>query len=720
MKVLVLMGALAVVLCCVTSSANASVAERIASIRRMVKSEHVYQVGTQVQLELRMEEAALLRCADNPYGMQEILVCPTGGWLFQYIIWEDGSASGGGRRLSEGAFFRPYNSRTTTDPTGKWDLHIKLPDGGQIPIAVSETWQVQGETVAVRYRIVTDPGQIMGNARERKQEASNELRTLLEEVRERASATMQCRGGEDVRFALPLEGAVRLDCGEMGVELAEVLVWQADGKLCLGASWRDGHFSYNDYPWDYQRAFWVPSPAAVAFFVEWEAGPEGNQVLVYAEPEPAVVRSIMSSVVRHDTDGPGMGPGSLQRLRGFVHVWSSVKYHFAWFDQVPELDWEKVLDEYLPRVLRDQTRREYYRLLQECVAQLGDGHTYVVPPLPEGEGVPPLVVRCIGGKAIVVDIGGQDQGSGVKVERGVEITHVDGRAVPDILQGTIYPYVSASTPQARDRKAYSQLLQGSFGSWAAVQLCGVDGSIRTAQLKRSRPAGLRVAWQRVRHRALPGGLAYVTVPSFRSESVVEEFDAILDDVMEATALIIDVRDNGGGKTRIAHGVVSRLIAEALPASRCQTPQYTAELRAAGQRGGWDEGTQREVLPANGKRFLGPLAVLIGPGTMSAAEDFLVPLHAGGRAVLVGEKSAGSTGQPLAIELPWGGHAYICAKRDLYPDGRQFVGIGILPDVEVVATRDDVRLGRDPALEAAVELLSRQASSQSAPGSLAAP
>ena len=47
---------------------------------------------------------------------------------------------------------------------------------------------------------------------------------------------------------------------------------------------------------------------------------------------------------------------------------------------------------------------------------------------------------------------------------------------------------------------------------------------------------------------------------------------------------------------------------------------------------------------------------------------------------------------------------ICTKRDTYPDGRDFVGIGIAPDIFVEQTIEDVRQGRDPALDRAVELL----------------
>ena len=40
----------------------------------------------------------------------------------------------------------------------------------------------------------------------------------------------------------------------------------------------------------------------------------------------------------------------------------------------------------------------------------------------------------------------------------------------------------------------------------------------------------------------------------------------------------------------------------------------------------------------------------------------------------------------------------------FPDGTEFVGIGVMPDIEVSQTLEDFREGRDPVLDRAVEEL----------------
>ncbi len=93
-------------------------------------------------------------------------------------------------------------------------------------------------------------------------------------------------------------------------------------------------------------------------------------------------------------------------------------------------------------------------------------------------------------------------------------------------------------------------------------------------------------------------------------------------------------------------------------------------------------------------FLGSVVVLTGPETFSAAEDFVAELHSTKRATIVRERTAGSTGQALRIDLPGGPMARICTKHDSYPDAREFVRIGIIPDVEVRPSAQDIAAQSD--------------------------
>ena len=48
---------------------------------------------------------------------------------------------------------------------------------------------------------------------------------------------------------------------------------------------------------------------------------------------------------------------------------------------------------------------------------------------------------------------------------------------------------------------------------------------------------------------------------------------------------------------------------------------------------------------------------------------------------------------------------ICAKKDLFPDGTEFIGYGIDPDIEVKLSIEDVINGIDKSLNIAIDSLS---------------
>jgi C-terminal processing protease CtpA/Prc len=97
-------------------------------------------------------------------------------------------------------------------------------------------------------------------------------------------------------------------------------------------------------------------------------------------------------------------------------------------------------------------------------------------------------------------------------------------------------------------------------------------------------------------------------------------------------------------------------------------------------------------------------VLTSARTCSAAEDFLIPLRMSKRITIVGEPTCGSTGQPLHFTI-YGATARVCTKWDRFPDGTEFVGTGVVPDVSATRSKRDVASGRDAVLETAIRLAS---------------
>ncbi len=203
---------------------------------------------------------------------------------------------------------------------------------------------------------------------------------------------------------------------------------------------------------------------------------------------------------------------------------------------------------------------------------------------------------------------------------------------------------------------------------------------------------------------LEGNVAYVALNSFENEEVVNGWKKAFPEISKASAIILDLRTNGGGDSGIGFQILRDLAAAPFLDSRQREREYIPTERA--------RGTLMEFIdiPAdlNQPRASGyksnPVVVLSSAATFSAAEDFLVAWKNSGRGKIIGEPSGGSTGQPLFFKLPGGGSGRVCTKKDTFPDGSEWVGKGVAPDILVHPTFADVQAGRDTVLNRALAYL----------------
>lgn len=96
----------------------------------------------------------------------------------------------------------------------------------------------------------------------------------------------------------------------------------------------------------------------------------------------------------------------------------------------------------------------------------------------------------------------------------------------------------------------------------------------------------------------------------------------------------------------------------------------------------------------------PVVPMVGPRSVSAAENFGGMLEDSGQITFVGRTSAGTNGNITGMPLPGGHHMLFTGMEVTHVDGSQFHGIVIVRDIEVVPTREDWVAGRAPELEAA--------------------
>jgi len=73
----------------------------------------------------------------------------------------------------------------------------------------------------------------------------------------------------------------------------------------------------------------------------------------------AISASSISSVYADNVNEVAENLSDAEKLYGFSLYWKEVSYNFAFFDQVPELDFDTRYQEFILRVLATQNTYEY-------------------------------------------------------------------------------------------------------------------------------------------------------------------------------------------------------------------------------------------------------------------------------------------------------------------------------------------------------------------------
>jgi len=134
--------------------------------------------------------------------------------------------------------------------------------------------------------------------------------------------------------------------------------------------------------------------------------------------------------------------------------------------------------------------------------------------------------------------------------------------------------------------------------------------------------------------------------------------------------------------------------------------YTVEARSDPiDRNRWTDGMPIVVRPSSRPGFRGPVAILTGPITMSAAETFIQALMGRPGVTRIGESTQGVFCDSLDRHLPNRWTFNLPNAIYLTGDGRVFDVTGIPADFEAPVFADaDVLARQDPALEKARKTL----------------
>ncbi|MBY0422959.1 MAG: S41 family peptidase, partial [Parvularculaceae bacterium] len=162
-------------------------------------------------------------------------------------------------------------------------------------------------------------------------------------------------------------------------------------------------------------------------------------------------------------------------------------------------------------------------------------------------------------------------------------------------------------------------------------------------------------------------------------------DAVLQELQDAPGLIVDLRENTGGFDAVSTAIASRF---------ADAPRVSWRKKA-----GAEQPYDVVISPSALGRYRGPLAVLVGPNTVSAGESMAQALAVLPQATLLGRPTRGAWSDAIPKTLPNGWTFTLSIEEAFTPEGAPLEVAGVKPDVVTTAPQssDPAELwGRDIA------------------------
>jgi C-terminal processing protease CtpA/Prc len=383
--------------------------------------------------------------------------------------------------------------------------------------------------------------------------------------------------------------------------------------------------------------------------------------------------------------------------KSFTKLWQAIYEVYPYFE-LKGVDWNQVFDKYHPLVLDVTNDQDYFLVIAQMLGELEDAHSDVVSPYMDKRLYASVI--NLGDLAIIDQIGYSAEVAGLRP--GMVVLKVGGKPIEELVPEIDISLNEASTPWAKKIRAYNRLLAvpEHENEKLIVSVMDKNGKEMVVEIKQlSTPSGWvsafniqrtqSVSWEKINE-----DVGYIRIDRLwnNNDDVVNEFDLALSNLMGTQGIILDLRQNGGGDSRIAEKIAGRFLD--------QTFKYGHdEFRKRLYKFAWRNSVNYSVKP-RGDIYQGKLVVLTDYPVMSSAEWLVGALIDSGRAISIGRVTGGSTGNPIQFTMPGGKVRYSTASF-YRPDGRLVEGQGYSPDIDVKWTIEDYIKGIDPDIQAAV-------------------
>lgn len=326
----------------------------------------------------------------------------------------------------------------------------------------------------------------------------------------------------------------------------------------------------------------------------------------------------------------------------------------------------------------DQDR--VWGMIEGLAASMGDPYTVFMPPAQASE--------------FQEDISGVFEGVGMEIDvkDGILIVVTPLKNSPAEKAGIeakdVILSIDGVSTQGIDVAAAVKKIRGPHGTSVTLSVVH-DGEVTPHDITITRDV---ITAPIVETKKLSGGVFVISIYTFTSNSASLFSDAIHEFEQSGdTKLIIDLRGNPGGYLEAAVDMASWF----LPSGKVIVTE--------------DYGDRQPNVPHRSRGYDTvkdnvKVAILVNKGSASASEIFAGALKEYKRATLVGTETFGKGSVQELIPITSDTSLKVTVARWLLPNDVWIPHTGIVPDITADRTLDDVKSGKDPQMDRAVEFL----------------
>ncbi len=415
-------------------------------------------------------------------------------------------------------------------------------------------------------------------------------------------------------------------------------------------------------------------------------------------------------------------------LETFDTVWSTIEERH--FDANHNgVDWDAVRAEFRPAIERVTDEAELRTQLNTMISRLGQSHFGIIPRDLSAEdeatsanddggatgagGDFGIFFRLVGGSIMTVAPRPDGPAARAGLGAGWRITAVQGtplrmpaRPTGETEGNAMVRYAAETAAAHRIHAAPGERLELTGVDPAGVERTvtitaeAVGGEVvRFGNLPpfetvvRARPiASEEFATAGVGAQPLPASVGLIAFNIWMLPAAAG-LDAAIDRFRGSDGIILDLRGNPGGLGAMAMGIGGHFLNQPKSLGRMTNREGFIDFLVNPRRATADG---RLVKP-----FAGPLAILVDPLSASTSEIFAAGLQELGRAVVIGQTTAGAALPSMATKLPNGDVLQFAVADFVTPEGNRIEGHGVVPDLPVELTPELLAREPDPVLAAAL-------------------